>query len=63
MSAIGPGCHELRVTDRERKWRIAYHLDTDAIVILEVFQKATRETPKRVVEDCRRRLASYRAAR
>ncbi len=36
---IGLRCHELRIDDRDKTWRIAYRIDRDAIVILEVFEK------------------------
>ena len=62
MPAIGSRCHELRVVDANRTWRIVYRFDDDAIVIADVFQKATRQTPARVIEDCRRRLRLYDAA-
>jgi phage-related protein len=59
MPIVGAGCHELRVPDQTVTWRILYHVAADAIVVLEVFQKKTRATPKRVVEDARRRLKTY----
>lgn len=59
MANIGARCHELRIRDRNQIWRIIYRVDDDAIVILEVFSKTTRSTPKRVIEDCRRRLRTY----
>lgn len=59
MPAIGVNCHELRVTDRRATWRVVYHLDADAVVILEVFAKKTTATPKSVIANCRRRLAEY----
>ena len=59
MPSIGPRCHELRIVDERDTWRIVYRSDLDAIVILEVFSKKTRETPKRVIEVCRRRLKHY----
>jgi len=63
MSSIGRACHELRIVDRDATWRIMYHVDSDAIVILEVFSKKTRTTPKKVIETCQIRLRSYRDAR
>ncbi len=36
-----------------------YRLDADAVVILEVFSKKTRVTPKPVIEVCIRRLKEY----
>jgi phage-related protein len=61
MPSIGPRCHELRVVDEDAAWRIIYRLDLDAIVILEVFRKATRATPRRVIDMCRARLKKYEA--
>ena len=63
MPAIGKGCHELRITDRDATWRIVYYVDADAIVILEVFSKKTQATPKKVIEACQRRLGMYRESR
>ena len=59
MPSIGPRCHELRIQDETRAWRIIYRIDEDAIVIAEVFQKTTRETPARVIANCKRRLRQY----
>ena len=44
MPTIGRNCHELRVDDERLTWRIIYHIDSDAIVILDVFEKKTRST-------------------
>lgn len=59
MPIIGPRCHELRIVDGEKNWRVLYRIDTDAIVILEVFQKKTQATPKYVIENCKRRAKYY----
>ncbi len=59
MPSIGPRCHELRVRDEDQNWRIVYRLDPDAIVIVTVFAKAAQQTPKRVINDCQRRLRAY----
>ena len=59
MPSIGKRCHELRVRDENQNWRIVYRLDTDAIVIADVFAKTTQQTPKQVIETCQRRLAKY----
>jgi phage-related protein len=59
MPAIGRRCHELRVRDAGKTWRVIYRLDPDAIVIADVFQKTTPATPARVIADCVRRLALY----
>jgi phage-related protein len=59
MPIIGPRCHELRIRDETKNWRIIYRIDYDAIVIAEVFDKTTRATPDSVIENCRRRLSKY----
>ena len=59
MPSIGRRCYELRIVDAARTWRIVYRLDADAIVIADVFPKATRTTPRRVLGECQRRLSAY----
>ncbi len=56
---IGERCHELRIRDAEKNWRIIYRIDDDAILIVEVFNKSTRTTPKNVIDICRKRLSKY----
>jgi phage-related protein len=43
----------------DKNWRIIYRIDEDAILIIEVFNKVTRETPKSVIEVCKKRLSKY----
>lgn len=59
MRSVGRGCHELRIIDRNESWRIMYRLDSDAVIILDVFKKQTQTTPRRVIERCKRRLRAY----
>ena len=59
MPSIGPGCHELRVKDENNDWRIVYRIDTEAIIIADVFAKTTRGTPIHVIAACKRRLRLY----
>lgn len=59
MPTIGPRCHELRINDEGGTWRIVYRVDPDAVVILEVFSKKTAQTPKPVIDNCKRRLKDY----
>lgn len=59
MPSIGKRCHELRVNDRNSTWRIIYRIDTDALVILEVFQKKTSTTPKLIIDICKNRIKDY----
>lgn len=59
MPSIGQRCHELRVNDEDQTWRIIYRLEPDAVVILEVFSKKSRKTPRAVVDTCRARVKRY----
>jgi phage-related protein len=60
LREIGKNCYELRIQDAQHSWRIAYHIDSEAIVILEVFDKKTNRTPLRIIEVCKSRLDRYR---
>ena len=59
MPVIGPRCHELRINDEAGTFRIIYRADADAVVILDVFLKKTQQTPRPVIEACKRRLRKY----
>jgi len=59
MPSIGTHCHELRINDKNATWRIVYRIDVDAIVILEVFQKKSTATPRKVIEVSKARLSEY----
>jgi phage-related protein len=61
MPAIGPRCNELRIVDEGGTWRIFYHLAIDAVVVLQIFKKTTRETPQAVLRNCRRRLKHFQS--
>jgi len=59
MPSIGARCHELRVREAEHNWRLVYRADSDAIVIVHVFDKKTQQSPRDVLASCRRRLRAY----
>jgi len=59
MPTIGQRCHELRINDVNGTWRLVYRIDSDAIVIADVFMKKTQNTPASVIETCRKRLKEY----
>jgi phage-related protein len=59
MPSIGHRCHELRIRGDAGAWRIVYRVDEDAIVILDVFLKKTRRTPRRVIDTSAARLREY----
>lgn len=61
MSGIGRGCHELRIPDEDKTWRIVHRIDDDAIVILDVFAKKDRATPRHIIDRCRKRIKAYDA--
>ena len=59
VPAIGRRVHELRIPDKDGSWRLVYRIDPDAIVLGEVFAKKTAQTPRAVIEACRRRFLAY----
>ena len=61
MPTIGTRCHELRINDENLTWRIIYRIYTDAILILEVFEKKTNKTPKSIIDICKQRINRYEA--
>jgi len=62
MPNVGVRCHELRINEENKMWRIIYRIDDDAIVVVDVFQKKTQKTPRQVIARCQRRLRLYDAA-
>ena len=59
MPVVGPRCHELRIQDQSRTWRVIYRIDRDAVIILEVFAKTSQATPKQAIEVSQQRLRQY----
>src|SRR5947209_7554528 len=61
MPSIGSRCHELRIRDPKQRviWRLVYRIDSDAIVIGDVFVKKTQKTPQTVIDACKRRYRLY----
>lgn len=59
MPSIGARCNELRIVDEDFTWRVVYRIDKDAILILEVFPKKSRQTPKKVIDICKKRITEY----
>jgi phage-related protein len=49
----------LRIEDENETWRIVHRIDSDAVVILEVFKKKSQQTPKKVIVVCKRRVRHY----
>ncbi len=59
MPVVGPRCHELRIQDQDVIWRIMYRVDSDAVIIADVFAKKTSATPRKVIDVCKQRLRKY----
>jgi phage-related protein len=59
MPSIGPRCHELRVRDEAVQWRLIYRVDSDAVLVVDLFKKTSRKTPKQAIERSRKRLLLY----
>jgi phage-related protein len=59
MPSIGPRCHELRIQDNSKSWRVVYRTDTDAVVIGGVFPKKTKATPVKEISTCKSRFKKY----
>src|SRR5437868_5276125 len=59
LPILGPQCGALRVRDGGHNWRIMYRVDTDAILVLEVYAKKTRRIPQGVIDRCKKRLKAY----
>jgi phage-related protein len=61
MPSIGTRCHELRINDENLTWRIIYRIYSDAILILEVYEKKTNKTPKSIIGICKQRINRFEA--
>jgi len=59
MPSIGARCHELRVRDEGKQWRLIYRVDPGEILVVDLFRKTTQKTPGRAIELCRQRLRRY----
>lgn len=61
MPSIGVHCHELRINDENKTWRIFYRIDEDAIIVIHWVDKKTSKTPQDVIDLCKKRLTAYEA--
>ena len=59
MKFIGLHCHELRINDVDKTWRVMYRIDPEAVIVFEVFCKKTEQTPYEVLNACIKRLSNY----
>ena len=56
LPIIGKSCHELRIVDRDKNWRIIYSIEVDAVVILEVFAKKQTRPPRDLLKSLKKDL-------
>src|ERR1035437_9977697 len=59
IASLGTRCLELCVADGPLDWRVVCRADPDAIVVVDVFRKATQKMPRRTHATARDRLARY----
>ncbi|MGL4513503.1 MAG: type II toxin-antitoxin system RelE/ParE family toxin [Lacipirellulaceae bacterium] len=59
LTGLCPSCGCLRVRDAGANWRIMYRIDSDAVVVMEVYAKKTAAIPKGVFDRCKRRIKEY----
>lgn len=59
MPGIGKNCHELRVPDQNKSWRIIYQVRPEAILVVAIFEKTTRRTPQPMIDACHERIKRY----
>jgi phage-related protein len=61
MPSVGARCHELRIVDwgTRSTWRIMYRIDSDAILVVDVFAKKSQATPQNIIDTCRKRLRAW----
>ena len=59
LPVIGRRCHELRINDVGARWRIIYRVDPHAVVIVDIFDKKTRNTPAEVIARSMKRLRKF----
>jgi len=54
MPSIDLNCHELRIKDTSETWKIIYRIYEDAFIIAEVFKNKTQQTPKPIIDICKK---------
>lgn len=59
LPGLGPRCGALRIPDAEHHWRIMFRVDSDAVLVAEVYAKKTRKIPVEAMQRCGRRFKQY----
>jgi phage-related protein len=63
ITAVAPGCWELRLRAADTCWRLIYLHDNGNIVVLACVQKNQKKLPKPDADLVKERYASYQADR
>lgn len=58
---VGQRCGAIRVRDAGHNWRIMFRVDSDVILVLDVYAKKTQKIPDEVIDRCKLRLKQYDA--
>jgi len=59
MPIIGKRCIELRIKDSNAEWRVICRIDSEMILLIHVFSKKTKHTPKKVIDLCKQRIIKF----
>jgi phage-related protein len=59
LPIVGPHCGALRVRDDQHNWRIMYRVDAKVVLVVDVYDKKTRQIPDGVIDRCKKRLVRY----
>ena len=56
---VGPRCGAIRVRDDQHNWRIMYRVDATVVLVVDVYDKKTRQIPDEVIARCQKRRREY----
>ena len=59
LPILGPRCGAIRVRDDQHNWRIMYRIDATEVLVVDVYDKKTRQIPDEVFDRCMKRLRMF----
>jgi phage-related protein len=59
LPIVGPRCGAIRVRDDQHNWRIMYRVDATVVLVIDVYDKKTKQIPNAVIVRCKRRLREH----
>jgi phage-related protein len=59
LPIVGPRCGALRVRDDQHNWRIMFRVDAAVVLVVDVYDKKTKQIPNTVIVRCQKRLNKY----